>query len=931
MEPTYVALDLETTGLDPATDSIVEIGAVRFDRNEVIDRYHTLVNPHRSLPRAVKVLTGISDEELSAAPSIEVVAHDLEKYLSGAEIVGHNITGFDLPVLANSGISYGGPVHDTNELANLMLPGQGEYSLAALCRDLEISNETPHRALSDAEASMGLFRHLRGRAMSLPAEVLDQVAEWLRDTDWPCRDFFRQAAEDAASIRSARPTRLLIKAPPAPEPLSRITNPDSVRPEDALGALSSARGRPEILPNFEERAEQQEMTSAVADAFSDETPLIVEAGTGTGKSLAYLIPAAQHALGSGDRVIVSTATINLQDQLLRNDLPAVKALVDRPGSDLKGCQLKGRRNYLCLSRFQALRMTGPQNEAEALLAARILIWLITTTTGDRSELRLTSREEVIWGRLSADGADCTASTSPFVVDGTCFLQRARKEAEASHIVVVNHSLLLTNVAAGGQAIPPYERLIIDEAHHLEEEATRRFGFTAGERELKEMLDRCEALAPQVQTGLKALTLALGPHTELTTAARDVRQAVAAVRARLEEFSELLVGFLSSHGEGGRDEPRMLITRGARAQPDWSDIEIGWENLNLTLRRLAFTLEQQQTGLTAEGAGEMVNVEILRAEVDLLLQEVQGRANGLALGIEHDDPERIVWLERARSDGTPIVSWVPLAVDEVLQDRLYADLRTLVLTGATLASGDDFSYLQQRLGLMDATTQALGSPFQYDRAALVLLPSNIPEPSEPGYLQHVATAVTEMATASKGRGLILFTSHASLRTVHDMAVEPLRKEGIVALAQGVDGSPRQLVRALQSTPNCVVFGTSSFWEGVDIPGEALSLLVITRLPFNVPTEPVFAARSATYEDPFREYTLPQSVLRFKQGFGRLIRSRTDRGVFAVLDRRVTSRDYGRAFVDALPKCTNKIVPLRSMPNEVRQWLQTSSSAPAATRA
>jgi DNA polymerase-3 subunit epsilon/ATP-dependent DNA helicase DinG len=927
LEPIYVALDLETTGLNTATDSIVEVGAVRFDRERVLDRFHTLVNPRRSLPRAVKALTGITDEELAAAPPLEVVSADVEKFLKGAEVVGHSIIKFDLPVLANSGIAYDGPVHDTNELANLVLPGQGEYSLAALCRDLEITNESPHRALSDAEASMGLFLHLQERAMRLPAEVLDQVSDWLTDTTWPGRDFFRQAAQAAIATGIIRPARLTIDAQEAPEPLKATQSQTAIAPEEAVAVLRSARDLPAAIPNFEERAEQDEMTSVVAAAFGDDTPLIVEAGTGTGKSLAYLIPAALHALNNGDRVVVSTATINLQDQLLRKDLPTVETLVGAPDAQLKTCQLKGRRNYLCLSRFQALRAVGPQSDAEALIASRILIWLATTETGDRSDLRLTPPEEAIWGRLSAEGADCTASTSPFVVDGTCFLQRARKEAEASHIVVVNHALLLANVAAGGQAIPPYQRLIIDEAHHIEEEATRRFGFTSGEREMKEILDRCEALAPQVQAGLKTLTLALGPQAELTTATRDVREAVAAVRARLEEFSEQLIAFLSDHSGGGRDEPRMLITRGARAQPDWSDIEIGWENLNLTLRRLTFTLEQQQTGLTAEGAAEMMNIEILRTEVDLLLQEVQGRANGLALAIEQDDPDRIVWLERARNDGTPVVSWVPLAVDETLQDSLYADLQTLVLTGATLANGEDFSYLQQRLGLMDARTQALGSPFQYDRAALVLLPSNIPEPSEPAYVQHLATAITEMVTASKGRALILFTSHASLRTVHDMAVEPLRQEGIVALAQGVDGSPRQLVRALRSTPDCAVFGTSSFWEGVDIPGEALSLLVITRLPFAVPTEPIFAARSATYEDPFREYALPQSVLRFKQGFGRLIRTRTDRGVMAVLDRRITSREYGRAYMDALPECASKIVPLRSMPGEVRQWLQAGATAPA----
>lgn len=257
---------------------------------------------------------------------------------------------------------------------------------------------------------------------------------------------------------------------------------------------------------------------------------------------------------------------------------------------------------------------------------------------------------------------------------------------------------------------------------------------------------------------------------------------------------------------------------------------------------------------------------------------------------------------------------------------------MVLTGATLSSGEagstGFTYIQQRLGLMDAETLALGSPFDYSTAALVLLPSDMPEPNEPGYMHHLATTVTELVTASQGRALILFTSHAALRTIHDMTVEQLKREGVLALAQGVDGSPRQLVRALQTTPNCAVYGTASFWEGVDIRGEALSLLVMARLPFQVPTEPVFAARSAAYDDPFGEYGVPQAVLRFKQGFGRLIRSRTDRGAMVVLDRRITSRSYGQTFISALPACTMRTMPVREMGRHVAGWLAGGRAASAA---
>jgi len=305
---------------------------------------------------------------------------------------------------------------------------------------------------------------------------------------------------------------------------------------------------------------------------------------------------------------------------------------------------------------------------------------------------------------------------------------------------------------------------------------------------------------------------------------------------------------------------------------------------------------------------------------------------LSAAIEKDDPQRVVWFERDR-DGGMIISWVPLTVDGLLQDRVYSERMSIVLTGATLSSGvgeggegAGFTYIQERLGLQDAETLALGSPFDFRRAALLLLPKDMPEPNWPEYNEALARAVIDLTRASQGRALVLFTSHFSLRAVHGAVSEPLRREGIAVLGQGIDGSPRQLVRALQARPDSVLLGTSSFWEGVDLAGDALSLLVIAKLPFGVPTEPVTAARSALYDDPFSQYTVPQAVLRFKQGFGRLIRRKTDRGVVVVLDRRIVSKSYGTVFTGALPPCTTRPAMLREMPGLVGEWL--SSRQPSA---
>ena len=461
---------------------------------------------------------------------------------------------------------------------------------------------------------------------------------------------------------------------------------------------------------------------------------------------------------------------------------------------------------------------------------------------------------------------------------------------------------------------------MDEAHHLEDEATRQFGFASGERAVSELLDRCESLPGQLQAGLRTLESALGPHAELAGVTSELSRRAGASRQPVRDCFGALAAFMQQHTiEGFEREQRLLINRAMRVQPDWPEIEISWENLRLVLNQVIAGLKQLEHSLTAPAAAEMLNYELIRAELDSLLQEMQATATGLAEALEKDDPERIVWLERERSDGSVVLSSVPLAVAGLLEEYLYEGLSTLVLTGATLQAERSFSYLQERLGLENAETLALGSPFDFRRAALALVPRDMPEPEWPAYMDSLAQAIAELVRASQGRALVLFTSHSSLGVTHQLVGEMLRGEAIQVLGQGIDGSARQLVRALQSNPKTVLLGTASFWEGVDIAGEALSLLIIPRLPFSVPSDPVFAARSALYDQPFEQYALPQAVLRFKQGCGRLIRTKTDRGVLVVLDRRIASRRYGAAFLGSLPDCRVLEAAVREMPGLVEQWL------------
>jgi DNA polymerase-3 subunit epsilon/ATP-dependent DNA helicase DinG len=574
--------------------------------------------------------------------------------------------------------------------------------------------------------------------------------------------------------------------------------------------------------------------------------------------------------------------------------------------------------------------------------ARLLLWLPRTETGDRAELNLTPDEETVWSRLSAQNEACLASTCHYVREGTCLLERARRRAEAAHILIVNHALLLSDLAASGRVLPSYSYLVVDEAQHLEDEATQQFGFQTSESDIISLLDRVHqrigrdrdgGLAGSLRQAARGVAAPLG-RAAVGSLAASLAAAVGRARQRLPDLFGLLPDFVRHQtSEGGDYDQRLLLSRAMRVQPDWSAVEAAWENLDLALQQVEVALADVQEALEGGEAQGLLDYEALAAETGDLLQGAQSLREGIAAVIAHEDPQRIAWLSLSRWSGTTRstgdsgrgaggrigLASAPLQVADALRAGLFDDKESVVLTSATLSTEGHFQYLRQRVGLEESRDLLVGSPFDYARSTLVLVPQDMPEPGAAGYRPALERTVLDLCRASEGRALVLFTSYAALRATHAAVRAPLEEEGILVLGHGIDGSPKQLLQVLRESPRTVLLGTASFWEGVDVVGEALSLLVMTRLPFTVPTDPVFVARSDLYDQPFNQYTVPQAVLRFKQGFGRLIRHKTDRGVVAVLDRRIRSRGYGGAFLRSLPPCTVREEPLRNLPRAVGDWL------------
>jgi DNA polymerase-3 subunit epsilon/ATP-dependent DNA helicase DinG len=816
----------------------------------------------------------------------------------------------------------------------MLLPSSTSYSLGKLAAQIEAEHSRPHRALDDAQATRMVFLSLLERARTLDSGVLAELQNLATRARWPVARLFvsprqeRQATSllgmggvDAAAIHS----RLAQPGPSLKQ--SKVTVP--VDPEELTGHLSPGGLLSRTHPAFEWRPQQVEMMRAVSGAINSGHHLIVEGGTGVGKSLAYLLPAILYSFKNGTRVVISTNTINLQEQLLGKDIPAlVKALEENgslPRGQFKCVPLKGRANYLCLRRWSLLARGESLSRDEARLLGKTLVWLQGTATGDRGEINLSGKDASTWGRVSAaEKARCPGMRG----EGPCFLRSARDRAEAAHLVVVNHALLLSDLAMGGGVLPDYDHLIVDEAHHLEEEATRQLGFQVSQNGLGEGLEALGRLAAEVQALVRGSGLPEGRRRQ----AQELADGLEAhwsrqVRDRWDRLWSTAETFLSHHQGEGSDQSQLLVTRSVRAQPGWSDLELAWENLDVVLTDGLKRADRLGTSLEALPADGPLDLESVAAELagwqDGML-ELQARLKTLLVAAA--DNQRIDWMERAADNGGDsssrshiVLHSAPLNVGQDLQERLFSKKRSVVLTSATLSSQGSMEYLRDRVGLRESEDLVVGSPFDYKRAVLLLLPEDIPAPDAPGYQQAAERLVAALARAVRGRTLVLFTSHAALRATARAVRGPLAAEGVRVLAQGVDGSPRQILQEFSESAPAVILGTSSLWEGVDLPGGVLKALVIGRLPFHVPTDPIFAARSGQYEDAFHQYALPQAVLRLRQGVGRLIRSSQDRGAIVVLDRRISSKPYGRAFLESLPPCTVKRAPLASIADYAARWI------------
>ena len=914
MTAELVSFDLETTGLSPKSERVIEIGAVRFGQDGVTLReLQLLVDPGIAVPLPVQRLTGITGADLAGQPSPLEAMAQLAEFCEGADLVGHG-TGFDLAFCSQLLPDTFGrrEAMDTLELGRILLPLAGSHNLGALGRQLGLHHERPHRALSDAQATAELFRWLLVEAASLRRTTFAEMHRVAAQAGTSLGHFFDLAAAERRSHPGMED-----RPHPGREGPATAAGPGPVVADP--GAEEAARGEREALlfgpladaavrligpggslaerRGYEYRETQEQMARAVAQSLERGGRLLVEAGTGVGKTLGYLAPLAIWIERGSGRAVVATHTITLQEQLATRELPALQPHLPRP---LGWAMLKGRSHYISLRRFQRhLRRgdIGPRGPDLDVIRfkLKLLRWLDLTRTGDRAELHLGASERELWRAVESTGDDCLGSACANWGNGACHMVAARRTAATAELVVTNHALLLSDEPAEGHLLGDYSALVVDEAHHLEEQATQAGGHRLRSADVLRALDHLpEVLDPGLASALEAC--------------RD------AANRLFGEAKGLLAERLG--GGGGAPTGSLSVTDDLLSEPRLQPLARNARHAITVLRRAAEAL--RAAGPASLETDLLPQPDREQEELALAASALEGSASAIDDVLLHRREGHVAWME-LRAEQAELRD-APVAAGTALGEGLLDAARTVVLTSATLAIAGDFGFVRERLGLGARTEElALPSPFDYLTQALCIVVTDIPPYDDPEYEQALAAITAGIGRRLGGRTLGLFTGYGALRRVRDLVGRRLAGSQISVVAQGLDGTRRQLLASFVENPRTVLLGTSTFWEGIDVPGDALQCVIIAKLPFAVPTDPLVRARTAELRDPFGSYVLPEAVIRLRQGFGRLIRSGTDRGVVVIADSRLQSRDYARRFLEALPPANVAREPISGVVARVAEFV------------
>lgn len=908
----FVIVDLETTGQAPEINEIIEIGAVLVEKKRNVlkatKHFASLVKPYGEIPAIITNITGIDDTLVEKAPRFQDLVDEFLKFLGDAVFVAHNAI-FDLRMLNIALKRYGfaeitNPVIDTQDLLAIAYPTMPSHRLADVIQALDIKVKDRHRALADAEATATVLIDTLSKIDSLPTEIIYQFNKLLAGLNDPLQEILAEyqqkklakATTEEISNLSDWKKYILAKDKFKKSKYQRSEELQPLDPELVKEYFSASGEMKKAFSSYEYREQQAVLAASILNCFNNQEHALIEAGTGTGKTIAYLLPVLLWILKNGGPIVISTRTKNLQDQLVEKDIPAVQKLF--PKAKFQIAVLKGRQNYVCLRRLEMLLQQFQKNKNRGIIPAlALLTWVTETKTGDLAELH-SSLEKRFAIKLHSDYYSCdNEKCSNF---RRCFVQHIRRQARAADLIIANHALVLTDLAGEAGLLPNYRELVCDEAHTLEDAVTEAFAVSLQLASFWEEIKTLDHLC----------------------GSKDVLKNSDLLKNDLRLFFELLAQLKPKNNE----ESKLTLANVQNSQI-WLEAKIILESCKKIIKKYLEKIDEFLKELDDEEKRTEIKAasKILNDRQANLLRIFQGEQNFTA------------WLRftKAKEPHNVFAEMAPIDIGEIIQKSLFIQKDSVILTSATLTVNKKFDYFKQRFGIVPEIEEnfkylELGSPFNYREKMLLALPDDLPAISlEREAVLAVSEYLLQVFQVFSGRTLVLFTSYRLMEKVYSLT-RPLAQDlGYSVLCQGTHGSRNSLLNRFRTTSKTVLLGTSSFWEGVDVAGDMLSCVVIVKLPFSVPTEPIYAERAQLLEkqgiNSFYSYSVPQAVIKFKQGIGRLIRTKSDRGAIVVLDERIFSKNYGKYFLDSLPECNIIKDSRRNVLEKISEWF---SSEPAA---
>ncbi|OIK17155.1 ATP-dependent helicase DinG [Bacillus sp. MUM 116] len=929
MENKYVVIDLETTGnLPKKGDRIIQFAAVVIENGIITEKFSSMVNPKKPIPVFIEELTGINDEMVKDAPEFSEIAPMISQILEEAYFVAHNVL-FDLSFLQEelqvAGFEgFYGSVLDTVEMARILYPTADGYKLSDLAEKENLQHDRPHQADSDAEVTAELFLILLEKLASMPISTLRQLSQLSGGLKSDLQQLLDELFVEKDITLDVLPAGLEMfngLALKKMQPIRSIeTEAEYLQyPEHEAKKIEMVKHG---FENFENRTGQFAMMDGIYHAFQKQEHLLIEAGTGVGKSLGYLLPSIFFSKQIGQPVVVSTHTIQLQEQIIKKEIPLLEKMLP---FTFNSVLLKGRHHYISLEKFNDTLLDENDNYDTTLTKMQILVWLMETDTGDKDELNLASGGSFYWNRIKNEHSAYSPSNEWLEKD---YYQRAQKAAKYANLIITNHSLLLSDLSTNGIILPDFGYCIIDEGHHFEKVASQYFGFTLdylatrmllsqfGHYDQKQLFYHFEELLQESHKGNLMQTF-------------ELNQLVTDLFYEMDEFFQLIALYAKKLGGNKKGFSRTKVR--------FSDDIQGKEKSALvhSAERFAFLLKDLHSALSDRLARVIKKKEKLTHEqISLIedmirfLHELEELKNTVQACFILKS-EFVKWMEVDYRSPQNVTSFIakPASVAVSLKEKFFNKKKSVIVTSATLTVNHSFDYIKKEIGLQSASTMIIPSPFEYGNHVQLLIPEDLPEinsVSLDDYVVAITEHIISLSEATKGRMLILFTAYDMLKKTYELIKESGFLSDYAIFAQGItSGSRTRLTRNFQRYDKAILLGTSSFWEGVDIPGEDLSCLIIVRLPFSPPDEPFTEAKCQYITqrggNAFSEYSLPEAILRFKQGFGRLIRTASDRGIVIVFDKRILTTKYGNAFLKSIPAVPIKKGNIDELIEAINNWL------------